>query len=898
MSRSHLVVTAAFRRLHALCLLLLPRAFRAINGDALRDTFEDAVEESARRGVRSLLATAAAECVDVARQSWSLRHAHADRPPRTTLLDGLALDARVAARSLGRRHSLLVIVALALGIGATTAVFGVVDAVLLRDLPYRDAARLVRVGALRAGSSSLGSLSPPVLAALQQRAGTLEITAASSGSWVTLTGEGRPQRIRAGWVSGEFFTLLGGDAARGRLLDSADDDIAAAPVALLSHPFFERAFAGDTGVIGHAIILDGSTYTVVGVLGDDFVPPEGNGLSGAFDLWLPLAHLDLMGEPGIAFLDAFARRASDATMTATVDEMDALGRTLANELGLPERAFMTLRAAPLREHTVGAIGATLWTLMGAVSLLLLIACANVANLMLTRAAARGHEVGLRVALGAGSGRIARLLLLESTLLALVGGVAGAAVAALAVAALRAFQPAGIPRLSEITVDARVLLFTLLTATAVGAASGLAPVLRARRADPASALATGTRGASAGRDRTTLARALVITQTALALMLVIAACLLANSFVRLARVDVGFDTADLMRMQVNFGNVLDGSDEIQQQRVAFFSELRRHVAGLPGVNGAWLTTGAPFSPGGWFSSINVIGRGEGEPGGPGSEEPAYRHQVSGDYLDALGLRLLAGRGIGDTDRAGTLPVVVVNESLARLYWPYGDALGAQVTIGGDGTFTPRTVVGIVSDARYHELEDEPGLHVYLPFEQFPAFAMDVMARFDGEPATVAAAMREAVWSLRDDLAVRDVSSMRELVYADLIEPGFYTWLLGSFGAVALLLAGVGIYASMAHATGARTREIGIRVAVGARPGETVRLVLRGALMTTVVGMGLGLAGAWATTRYLSGLLYQVEATNGPTWAAASLLFLMLALLAAWLPARRAAHVDPVVALRSQ
>jgi predicted permease len=923
------LLVAASCRLHAACLLLLPRRFRARHRVALADTFRDAIEEASQRGTIRLVITATAECADVARQGLSarrddgrrrrsspasrqrlaLRHAATGRRGSSSgsgcgaagntpasIPDTLALDFRAAARSLRRRHSLTVIVALAVGIGATTTVFGVVDGVLLRELPYPDADRLVRVGSVRARSNALGALSPPLLDALQERAQSLTSVAASTGSWVTHAGVGRPQRIRAAWVSGEFFPLLGASAEIGRLLGVADNGAEAPPAAILGRDFWRRQFGGRTDALGESLTLDGRSYTVVGVLGREFVVPEGNRLEGDFDVWLPLARSDLMSEPGLSFLDTVARLAGSTPRSQAMDEVDALGRGLAVELQLHERVFTTLQIAPLRSETIGDVGATLWTLMGAVSLLLLIACANVANLMQTRAAERRHEVNLRAALGAGAARIARLLLIESALLATVGGLVGAALAYLAIGALRAFEPADIPRLAEIAVDVRVLLFTLLTVAFVGVLTGLVPALRARHADPAAAFAAA-RVASAARGRGLLTHALVTTQTAFALMLVIAAGLLLHSFVRLARVDVGFDDADLIRMQINLGGALDGSDEMQQERIAFFDELRRRVAGIPGVRTAHLTTGAPFSAGGWYSSVGVVGRGEGEAGGAGAEESVYRHQISGGHLSALGLRIVQGREIGDEDRAVSRPVVVINESLARRYWPDGDALGAQVTIGGDGTFTPRTVVGIVSDARYHELEDAPGLHVYMPFEQFPAFAMDVMARFDGNPAAIAESMREAVWSLRGDLAIRDISTMRELVYADLVEPGFYTWLLGSFATVAVLLAGVGIYGSMAHATTMRTREIGIRIAVGAQPAETLRMVLRGALWTTAVGMVLGLVGAWAMTRYLRGFLYDIEATDALAYAAASLVFLLLALVAAYLPARRAASVDPVVALRS-
>ena len=891
------VLVSFFSLAYRLCLRLLPRAFRLRHRAAMRDTFEDALDDTARRAsIARVLATGTGECFDAVRQGLSL-HRGESRRSRPVLPETLLGDLRVCARAIPRRHSLSVIVALALGIGATTAVFSLVDTVLLRPLPYPDADRLVRIGSVRLRSDAVGALSPPLLSAILERFAGFEKAAASTGSWVTLTGSGRPQRLRAAWVSGEFFALLGGEAERGRLLGPAEDSTTAPPAVVLGHDSWQRRFAGSRSVLGTTLTVEGRGYTVIGVLGPDFVSPEGNRMSGTYDLWLPLAWADAMAEPGLAFLDAFGRLAADTTTARAATEADALGRALAGELELSERAFMTLQIAPLREQTIGGIANTLWTLMGAVALLLVIACSNVASLMLTRAAERQPEIALRAALGAGAGRIARLVLLESTLLAILGGAGGAALAYIAVGALRSFSPAKIPRLAEVVIDGRVLLFALAVSTATGMVAGLLPALRAHRTDPRCALGPGGRNVSRDRHQGAMARVFVVTQTALALVLLIGAGLLLHSFVRLNRVDLGFDASGLMRMQVNLGSVLDGSDEMQRARVAFFDSLRRRVAEIPGVRHAHLTTGAPFSAGGWYSSITVVGRPEGAPSGPGAEVQAYRHQVSGGHLSGLGLNVLQGREITDEDGEGTLPMVVVNEALARRYWPDGDALGSQVIIGGDGTFTPRTVVGIVSNARYHELEADDDPHIYMPFEQFPAFAMDVVARFEGEPASIAAAMREAVWSLRDDLAIRDVSTMRELVYADLVEPGFYTWLLASFAGVALLLSGIGVYGSVAHSTAMRTREIGTRIAVGAQPTEAVAMVLRSAVGTMTAGIAIGLGGAYATTRFLSGFLYEVETTDGIAYASAALAVALLGLLAAYIPARKAAHVDPIIALRS-
>ncbi len=885
----------ALRGLHATCVRVFPAAFRDRHRDALHETFADALEGARRRaGSSGMLATGAAELADTL-----ARAAQARRPktvPRSSRTDALYTDIRYAVRGMRNRHAVSGILALALGIGATTAVFGVVDAVLLRDLPYPEPDRLMRIGVQRPGSTALSTLSPPLYEALG-RAGSFEATAASHSRFVTLTGVGRPQRVLSAFVSHGFFDLLGGSASHGRLLSPDDDRPGGTPVAVLSDAAWRTTFGADPAVIGNVVTLDGSPFTIVGVLADGFVVPEGNRLSGSTLIWLPLGQSDLMAEPGLSFLDAFARLGPRVRADVAATEVDGLGRALGTELGLSPRIYETLRTTPLQGETVGKIGETLWPLLGAVALLLVIACSNVANLLLTRISERNLEMSLRAAIGASRGRSARLLLIESTLLAGAGGAAGALIAYTSVAALRAFRPAAIPRLAEISVDPRVLMFAAGLSGLTGIVVGLLPAVAVRRLDPGAALRSGFRGSTAGRRQSHLSRALIVAQTAIALVLVVAAGLLTNSFARLYAVDVGFDTEQTLRMQVSLGDLLDGSDEMQVARLSFFGKLLDDVAAIPAVDGAWLTTGSPFSTGGWYSVVNAVGREPGAVGGPGAEESAYRHQISAGRLRGMGLRILAGREIDDRDRRHSAPVVVVNKALADRYWPDGDALGAQVVIGGDANETPRTVVGIVSNARYRELDEDGELHIYLPYEQFPAYSMDVVARYAGDPAPVAARMREAVWALDDELAINDLQTTRALVYADLVEPGFYTWLLGSFALVAVALASVGIYGSIAEATTMRTREIGVRIAIGARPGQAILMMLRSAAITTALGIGIGLICAAATTRYLASFLFEVQAGDPATYATAGGLFAVVSFLAAYVPARRAARVEPVAALRS-
>ena len=455
------------------------------------------MEAATGRGSVALIRTGAAECADVLRQAWAL-HRPSPRRRRAPRIDALVSDIRFAWRRVPRRHSISVVLALALGIGATTAVFSVVDTVLLRPLPYPEAERLVRIGSLRPGTDGVDALSPPLFEALVDRTESFDGVAASSSSFVTLTGIERPERLLCGWVSADFFGLLGGRAHLGRLLGPADNQPGAQPTVVLGHGLWRRLFAADPGAIGSAITLDGISYAVAGVVAPEFVAPEGNRLTGTLDLWLPLAQRDLMGEPDLSFLDAVALLRDGTTATQAGVEIDALGRALAEQLQLHERIFTSLQLAPLREQTLGDIGTKLWTLLGAVGLLMLLACSNVANLMLTRANERVHEMSLRAALGAGTARIARLLLLESLMLASVGGIAGVGLAYGGIAALRAFSPADIPRLVEIQVDSRVLLFVLVVSAATGGAIGMLPALKARGIGASSALSASNRSVSRGR----------------------------------------------------------------------------------------------------------------------------------------------------------------------------------------------------------------------------------------------------------------------------------------------------------------------------------------------------------------------------------------------------------------
>jgi putative ABC transport system permease protein len=842
-------------------------------------------------------------------------------------MDTLRMDVRHAVRALLARpvFAAAAVLTLALGIGGSTAIFGFVSAVLLRPLPYADPDRLV----------SVTNVIPQMRAELaggadyldwRDRSRTLAAIAAFSPSdSVTLIGRGEPRRMPAARVSASFLPTLGVVPAAGRNFRAEEDRPRGAPAVLVTSRLWRQLFPD--GVPGEqgSLELDGALHAVVGVLPASFVFPG----HPEVDLLLPLA-LDEPSERGRErqkIVQVIARRGPDVTiaqvraeleaiqamaaaaappaargpMMVTGSAPDALAPRPGADAPAPEPSanrvfgFETfLKVVPLQQALVADVRPALMLFSAAVGLVLLMACANTANLLLARAAARQPEMAVRAALGAGRARLARQLLTESVVLALLGGAAGVLVAGVVVSALLALLPPEIGTAfssAAVRVDVRVLVFALLLSLVTSVLFGLAPALLAARVEAGDALRGGARSASPGATRRRLRGVLVAAEVAVAFVLLVGSGLLVRSFLRLTALDPGFRPDRV----VTVGLELDRTQYTPAAQRAFFERLLERVHGLPGVESAAAGDSLPLKP---FSMV-MIGAGvEGGPPAPRGQGPQLAVcAVTPDYFRALGIALRGGRPFDAADRPGAPEVAIVNETLARRLFGAVDPIGKRVLFGrpeGQGV----TVVGVVADVRHERLEAEPRGVVYRPFAQDPRSFAFLAVRTPVEPAALVSALRREVASLDRGLAVHDVATMHRRLDDAMATRRFNTLLLAAFGVVALLLSGVGLYGVMAHAVTERTRELGIRIAIGAAPGQVRALVLRQGLAMAAAGAVLGAGAALAGGRALRGALYGVGPTDAVTFLAVPVILLAVCGIACDLPARRATRVDPAVALRAE
>jgi putative ABC transport system permease protein len=801
-------------------------------------------------------------------------------------LRDLRYGARVLLKSPG--FTLVAVLALALGIGANSAIFSVVNAVLLRPLPYSEPDRLVRVGGT-SKTELIGTFSPPDFFDWRARNTVFEGMAAYDASSPSLTGGGEPERLNAARVSPGFFSLLRTPPALGREFLPQEEQRGQHRVAVLSHALWQRRFGGDPLVVGRKIELSGEGFEVVGVMPADFEPPQFAGLDAEPpSIWVPFApDLSQWGRDGRSVDACIARLKPTATVEQARSEMEAIA------LGLQEQYPKTnsragVRLDSLREQLVGGARRALLVFIAAVGFVLLIACANVANMLLARAATRRKEIAIRTALGASRARVARQLLTESVLLAMAGGGLGLLLALWANEFLLALSAGALPRVEHVALDWRVVFFTLLVSVATGLVFGLAPALSASKTDLTESLKEGGRAGAAGL-RSRARSALVVSEVALSLVLLVAAGLLVKSFWRLQQVSPGFDPDGVLTMNV-FLPGLRYPEEAQH--AVFFERVLERVKALPGVRHAGATSNLPVS--GNYDRLPIYVEGQPPPAG-GEAAEAERYMVSDDYFRALGVPVLAGRGFGADDSPGKQPVVVVGEAVARASWPAGDAVGRRIKLGD--TENPwLTVVGVAGDVRHYGPDTPANFQVYLPHRQSPSQAMTLVVRSAGDPEALAAAVRGAVWSVDKDQPVYDVKTMRQLLSASTAARRFNMLLIGVFASVALALAVVGIYGVMSYTVEQRTREIGVRVALGAGARDIYRLIVGRGMATAGLGVGVGLAASFAATRAMKSLLFGVEASDPVIFASVALLLSAVALLACYLPARRAARVDPAVALR--
>ena len=807
-------------------------------------------------------------------------------------MDRFLQELRFAARSLARNPAFtaVAVLTLALGIGANTAIFSVVNTVLLRPLPVAEPERLITLFHYYPSLNNLeAGVAVPTVVELGQRAESFSGLAARTGWGANAAGQGEPERLTGARVTGGFFSTLGVPAARGRALLPADAEGDGQKVVVISDGLWKRRYGADPGVVGRTVQLDGEGYQVVGVM-----PP---GFRDLFDreaeLWAPLTFQPMqMNARTNEFMSFVARLKPGVTYAQAEQEMTRFAaRMKADNPGVYPEDW-TMRTRPIPEQLTGDVRPALLVLLGAVGFVLLIACANVANLLLARAAARQREVAVRAALGAGRGALVRQLLVESMLISLIGGAGALLLAWVGLRTLAALQPGSLPRMDEVSIDGTVLLFTLGVAMLTGVLFGLAPALRVSRADLQSTLRQGGRGASGDGGGQTVRRVLIVAEFALALMLLVGAGLLLRSFARLTEVDPGFRPGGVLTAQVFLPPAQYDS---AAKRAAFFEQLEAALTAAPGVRAAGGTTGMPFGGGGGTASFNV----EGYQPGPNQPDPWGDYIIATPgYREAMGIALVRGRFFTEADRIGSRPVVVVDRDLAERYWPGADPIGRRIGYQYADAIQWMEVVGVVEHTTTEGFDGERRVQVYHPMLQMaPPFAV-LAVRGTGDAERLTGALRAAVRSVDPALPLAEVRTMDDLL-SDAVGPRRFSMvLLAVFAGIALLLASVGIYGVVSFDVARRTQELGVRMALGAERGSVLRLVLRQGMGLAVLGVALGVVGAFALTRFLGSQLYGVGATDPVTFAAVAVLLLAIAALATLLPAHRATRVDPIVALRAE
>jgi len=795
-------------------------------------------------------------------------------------MNKLFQDLRFGIRLLIKRpgFTLIAVVTLALGVGANTAIFSVVNAVLLRPLPYPDSERLVTMRF---------NQSVPDLDDIKSQNQSFEFMGGAVLQALDYTGEAEPVQVQAALCNEDVFDAFGVKAAIGRTISADESRFGGDRVVVLSHVFWQQHFAGDAEIIGKAIPLSGNSYTVIGVMPRGFSMPQQTP-----DVWAAVRVVNPLAAQfrGVHFLRTFLRLKPDVTLDQARAEMETIDRWLAEKDPAENKDRHTVFIG-LHERVVGNTRPALFVLLGAVGLVLLIACANFANLLLARAASREQEFVVRAALGAGRSRLVRQMLTESVLLSVIGGAAGLLLANWGIDLLLTLKPANLPRLAEIGIDTRVLAFTLSISVVTGLVFGLLPALSSTRLNLNESLKEGGRGATGGTASQRVRSFLVVSEIALALVLLIGAGLLIKSFRRLQSVDPGFDTANLLTMRVELpeARYREIPKQMQFRKLALES-----INSLPGVQAAMVSE-LPMS-GDWLTHNFVIdGR---DPLAPGDEPELTTRSVGGDYFKTMGIPLLAGRVFSSQDTAEAPMVAVINQSMAREYFPNQDPIGSRFR-WARGPVKWITIVGVVGDVKHFGFQSAELPAAYTAYEQQDQpwkRWMTLAIRSNADRSALLAQVKRQLWTVDSQIPVTRVNSMSDVMSESLGEQRFNMALLGIFAAVALTLAAVGIYGVMSYSVTQRTHEIGVRMALGAHQGNVVGLVLKQGLVLTALGVTLGLFAAYGLTRVMSSLLFGVSTTDPITFGVISLLLAGVALAACFVPARRATRVDPMIALR--
>jgi putative ABC transport system permease protein len=798
-------------------------------------------------------------------------------------------DIRFGLRTLAKTPgtTLAALIALALGIGANSAIFSVVSGVLLKPLPYPEPDRLMSLinKNPQAGLPRF-PLSIPDFEDFRRQTRTFEgLTAYMTGRF-NLTGGDRPEAIQGAAVTAGFFHILRREPVLGQAFRPEDERPGGGKVVVLSEGLWRRRFGADRGIVGRGVILDGESYTVLGVAPPRMDYPEKR------ELWVPLT-LDGKPSRGAHYLSVVGRLKPGATLKQARAEMTEIAGRLERQYPDSNTGWGTV-VIPLAELEVEDIRTALLILLVFVGFVLLIAIADVANLLLARVASRDREIALRTVLGAGRGRLVRQMLTETLILFLAGGAVGLLLAAWGVRALVALDPEGIPRSGEIHLDSRVLLFTLAVSLVTGLLCGLVPALTVAGRRLGESLKEGGRAVAGGVRGRLVRDGLVLAQIALTLALLLGAGLLIRSFARLRSVDPGFRPQGVLTAGMDLP---PAKYPDKQRQIAFYQALLERVRALPGVEQAGVFFPLPLSG----DDMLLIFAVEGRPAPPPNQEPAASvRSVTPGALEALGIPLRRGRLLTDRDDASAPPVLLVNEAMAAQIWPHQDPLGQRITFGGAKNPQARwyTVVGVVGNVRHEALNQAPGPEVYWPQLQNPLAGPYLVLRGRGDPARFAAPVRAAVADVDPDLPLNKVAPMTDLVAASLAQSRFKAVLLALFGGLALVLAVVGVYGVVSYSVAQRAHEIGIRMALGAQGSQVLGLVIRQGMTQVLIGLALGLAGAWYASRFLAGQIYGLSATDPLTFVAVPLGLAAVALAANYLPARRATRVDPLDALRQE
>ena len=806
-----------------------------------------------------------------------------------TLFQDLRYGVRILLKQPG--FTFVAVITLALGIGANTAIFSLVNSILLRPLPFRDPDRVVRMiqSSPKLGLATWG-VSQAGFAAYREQNRSFETVALYTATAINLTGAGEPERLPMANVTADFFKVFGVNPLLGRTFVEGEDAAGKNQVCVISYAFWQRRFGGDQNIVGRMLNLNNTPTQVVGVMPASFKFPR---LSN--DLWIPLAlnttrtapyFFIVVGrlKPGVQIAQA---------QTDTTEILQNYGRqhpNLSEAVGLAEGNGPRTIVQPIKEVLLGRTQKPLLVLLAAVALVLLIACANVANLLLARATSRTREIAVRISLGATPRRVARQLLTESVLLSFIGAIAGVGLASLGVRMLDKLPITGIARIEEVSLSGGVLAFTLGLTVLTGLLFGLMPALRAYAMGMTGGMREGARGSASHRR---LNSALVAVQFALSLVLLIGAGLLLKSFHRLESVDLGFNAENTLTMVATLPQAKYDNNE---KALHFYHGALERLRTAPGIRSVGLSTSLPFGNDGELDGFIVEGQEPPAGGNISQSEQAELQSVTPGTLQALGIPLLQGRDFQQTDNSKSPQVAIVDETLARRYWPANDAIGRRIQTAGGRQWM--TIVGVVGAIKHRSLADEKQPHLYFPMDQNPASRASFVVRTDGPPQAAIPTFRSAIKQVDPDMPLYLVRSMTEIIGDTLGTQRLTNMLLTAFAIIALTLAAVGIYSTMSVYVGSRTKEFGIRLALGAQPGALRRGVIRQGMLLTAAGVIVGVVGALALTRTIKSLLFEVSATDPVVFTAIPLLLVVVSVIACYTPARRATKVDPLVALREE